>query len=368
MNSFFGPWATAIHVGNGSRLSGFWAKRLGMLSTAKSDGRRPVTCGVALAICVGAVIWPTCQLVGTRDGAAVRGKQESDAAKTFSVCGVALNAEKQPLADVDIRIYKTFPMREELIARTRSDTKGRFRFNELSRQRDGHIYFKLTASAPGLASRVTILPRAGREGLVRFDPVLSRPATLRGKVFGPDGKPVEGAYVYVPPFKEWVPGVCSARSDANGFFQIDDLEPWAPPEGNADLAVTLTGDALEYASGGGRYLRTYHPDLGSRLVVYTHVPTTVFVRFDRPTVVTGRVLYRGTQQPAQNIVVSGRYIQVRTDERGFYRMVVQPFEAIREVTVKPKKSGWRSDSISFVPIPGAKIQLPDLFLYRLKKK
>lgn len=285
---------------------------------------------------------------------------ESTTTTTFD--GVVLDPYKQPLADAHVRLYESFTFEEVFFAETRTDSNGRFSIEEFPTERAGRWYCKLIVSSPTFATRV-ITPATTEvdgENLSHLEIALSVPASLRGRVVGPDFKPVSGADVFAPPFKSPVPGAHSAKTDVNGYFQIPDLQPW--DSGEADVAAVAATVARNgsFVSGLSKGLRVRHPEFGNGGVGYTKVPSTVFMRFDRPMVISGRVLHAGTRKPLADVPVAGGSMQTTTNRDGRYRLLVQHRD--EQIEIEPQRRDWTGNTISIKVTPGAKAEVDDILI------
>lgn len=263
---------------------------------------------------------------------------------SFDISGIVLDPQKKPIADADIRLLETYAFSEKERARTSTDREGKFAMKNVPQDQVGLWRYTLAVSAPSLASRVVFVPFSPKEP-VHFELQLSAPAALRGRVVDADGRAVEGAMLWTPPLKQPVPGVHTATSDVNGFFQIADLDRWI-----------AGSDGL----GDGKYLlRLHHPKHGKKLVPYNQVPASISIRFNSPMRLSGQVFDQQSGLPVGGAVVRAAYVETMTNADGRYELIVQPMD---ELSVQAELKGNESQSISVTGKPGAAVTLADLFL------
>ena len=289
----------------------------------------------------------------TADGAPPKVEAVVPKGPTSTMSGVVLDPHKQPLADAHVRVYESFTFREDFLAETATDSSGKFSIQGIPLEREGRWYCKLIVSSPTFATRVTTPATTGTsaEGLADLEIVLSVPSSLRGRVVGPDFKPVSGADIFAPPFKVPVPGAHSTKTDVNGYFEIRDIEPWDSGE-VAAAGLALAGDRKTevIAYGVSHVLRVRHPDFGNGTAEYRQVPLTLLVRLQEPMEVTGRILDSRTSTPLEDIPVTCGSMLSTTDADGRYRLRVQPRD--ESIQIEPMRIGWSENSISIKAIPG----------------
>ncbi len=227
-----------------------------------------------------------------------------------TVSGDVVDEDKHPVPEADVRIYETNYRRESerLLQRTFTDAKGRFRL-DMPTTHDGRPYStpcKLTVSKKGFASLVlgTYKPLPP----LFSELVLSKPESLRGRVTGPEGQPIAGADVWTPSIKEPIAGIESAKTDANGYFDIPDLMAWKDdgmPMFEALPTAKQLAEAKTRAKPGTNklFLRVRHPDYGTKLGPYSQIPDAVNVKFDKPAIIIGRVVDQSTGKPFRGILV-----------------------------------------------------------------
>lgn len=384
MKPAFGPWTTSMHPGSKVELSTFWKRRIAMLALLDSGRQRisgiatfSLICAAVLALGVptlrtgraetqpqvtDSAAAPERSNLDDKPSAQDAEEQVTDGA-TFTIKGVVLSPTKEPIAGADVRVYETFTWSERLFAETKTDEHGRFQFESIPRKREGRWYARVVAIAPPFASRVVMTPALPSRDSLDYELELSEASSIKGWVVGPDQKPVSGAVVYTPSFKIAVPGVHSARTNDEGYFEVDDVPAW---DSAARDAATLQQYGELQSWGEKRALRIRHPDYGRVTTLYSQVPTSVFVRFDRPMVVTGRIVYSGHREPAEGLqVTSGAaYAPVRTEEDGRYRLVMQPTERAGIGLVDGDLRG----RTTFAGIQGASIELPDLYVSRPQRQ
>ncbi len=165
--------------------------------------------------------------------------------------------------------------------------------------------------------------------------VLSKSQSLRGRITGPEGQPVAGADVWYPWLKAPT-GVQSARTDANGYYEISDLAAWQDdgmPLVDGSPTAEQLADAKARAIPGSNklLLRVRHTDYGSKLAGFSRVPDTVNVTFVKPAVVTGQVVGQSNERPLAGIVVrlfvshgpADAWSEASSDNQGRFRLLFQ---------------------------------------------
>ncbi|MFO1096043.1 MAG: carboxypeptidase regulatory-like domain-containing protein [Planctomycetaceae bacterium] len=275
-----------------------------------------------------------------------------DQQATTTYTGTVVDPSGKPLANAEVRVYEAFTWTEHFLAETRTDRLGRFEITGIPQEEEGRWYCQLIVGAPGFATRV-ITPAISGKSTIELDNIaLSKPAILSGRVLDPDGKPVRGAEVYGPGFKEFVPNAHSAKTDENGFFRIADLYPW-----KSGTAV----DGGPVRSDEEMTLRIHHPEFGKALVGYRSVPSNLNVRLQWPIIVTGRVLNSRTRDPLADILVAGGNSSTTTDVEGCYRLLIQPRENT-PLEVKTFQLGWSEASAPVQAAPGESAEASDLLI------
>ena len=172
----------------------------------------------------------------------------------------------------------------------------------------------------------------------RFSKVytLPQPQSLRGRITGPEGQPIAGADVWTPPLAEPVPGFQCAKTDVNGDFEIPDVKAWQDdgmPAFSSVPTPELFAEIKATAKPGTnkQCLRVWHPDYGTKLGLYSQVPATVNVKFEKPAIVTGRVVDQSTRKPLDGIAARLQteadpvfaYTDAITDGNGGFRLLLQ---------------------------------------------
>ena len=266
-----------------------------------------------------------------KEGSKAESKAE-DASNGRYASGVVVDDHKRAVEGAEVRLYETNRQwsSERFLRKTLTDAKGRFRLSLSLGEKHGN---KLTVTKRGFASLVFW----GSPLDVFHELSLSKPQSLRGRVTGPDGQPVRGADVWTPDLEEPITGIESAKTDANGYFEIPDLEAWQG-EGNGGLLSTPTPEhraeikAQEKLDSITQALRVGHPDYGVKLGQYSQVPATVNVAFHKPAIVTGRVVDQSAGTPLRGFLARLQnadgnpdfaYADAITDERGGFRVLLQ---------------------------------------------
>jgi beta-lactamase regulating signal transducer with metallopeptidase domain/5-hydroxyisourate hydrolase-like protein (transthyretin family) len=307
-------------------------RRIRMIATY----RKPTAVGKAL----GALLLLALAALGLTDAAAQApsktGEDQAPAAvkapegKTIAIAGVCQDEEGKPLAGVQVALYRR-DNRKTTMERLRTEASGddgRVQFRDLPSPptEPGHIDWSyiIAAVKPGKGSIIWSLFAVSLKDPIVFK--MQPAATLKGRVTDASGKPVAGAEVWArSPYNEFVDGVCSTRTDADGRFAITDMAAWGPdvhkPKPSAD---GKTGTALV-----GCYFDVSHPNYAHVRPMYRNMPDTVDVVLPLAGTIDGKVVDQISGQPAADVVVSmqgtnamkdGGYQQTLTDSKGKYRL------------------------------------------------
>jgi hypothetical protein len=373
MSNKFGPWVTPINAGMNPQLSSFWKRRLRMLVSASQTSsmlsrRNLIWLGVAAILMI---VLPTLRFASAVDESA-KGTEQNDnlskvpdpksSADASHIWGVILDKNKQPISDADVRIYEVNFQRqtETLVHKTMSDDEGKFRLKLPAEKKSCH----LTVCKRGFASRV----------IGPYDPlpsefselILSEPKTLRGRVFGPEGQPIAGAVVWTPSLKEPVDGIESAKTDANGDYEIPDLAAWKD-DGMPVFQGTDTPEQIAELKARAipgtnkRLLRVWHPDYGTQLAGYSQIPDVVNVSFKKPSIVIGHVIDQATGKPIGGLLVCLEWLKIGkwegrtiTDESGKFRLLLQ---GEGEGKIYFKREKWKSPERTVDTVSGATFDL-----------
>jgi hypothetical protein len=153
---------------------------------------------------------------------------------------------------------------------------------------------------------------------------------LSGRVTDPDGEPIAGADVFIDSYPSNLPieGVFSARTDADGRYELSDLRIW-----DADKVEPVEVGEGVFEQATGCFYTVQHPDFAMIRPMYTKVPSTIDVTLQPAAIIEGRVTDQVTGRPAAGALVSmqmtndsdrknqgGASQRVTTDENGRYRL------------------------------------------------
>jgi hypothetical protein len=378
MKTPYGPWATSIDAGGNPQLSAFWRRRMTRLvATSRTSpvlSRRCFACLLAVGAMMLAV--PTFRSATIVADEAAKGAVQPDtkadaptpdaASDAPCISGVVVDGDKRPVQEALVCMFETSHTRESehLLRKTHTDAQGGFRLLLPSEKK----LCKLTISKKGFASRVIGPYHPLPPEFAEF--VLSAPQSLRGRVTGPDGQPIAGADVWTPFLRVPIAGIHSAKTDANGYYEIPDLMAW---DGDAmpmfDTPPTpeqlKEAEARVRAARGTKkiLLRVRHPDYGRKLGPYSRIPETVDVSFDRPAVVTGRLVDPSTGKPLAGILAklqedkTHAYAQTATDEGGVFRLLLQGSGACR---LWFEGENWRSPERTVQVVSGSTLDVSEI--------
>lgn len=295
------------------------------------------------------------------------GNQTETEIATFDITGVVLSQHKMPLADAEVRLFEAYAHSQKLHSRTRTDRDGKYAFKDIPQEKykEGMAWYAIAVSANSFASRIVYVPQRQSEPF-HLELELPVPASLRGRVVDPEGQPVEGAEIWTPTLKAPIPGLYSATTTANGYFQINDLPPWnSADEAFARASAGPPATARPEASVGSYVLRVRHANFGLKLVPYSQVPISLYVRFDRPMRLSGRVIDGESREPVRGAEVWGEGMGAITDTEGRYQVIVQPRE---NALVQAHMGKAKSQLLHFEIVPGGALELSDLFLNSPKSR
>lgn len=127
---------------------------------------------------------------------------------------------------------------------------------------------------------------------------------LRGHVTNANGDPLNDALVYFQPpstfGRQSVAGICCARTDEKGLYEISDLKAWSAPSDAGRFRVTR-GNLRTRVEGEivPEYLIvwTYHPNYGLKRGKCQRIPGTMDVQMSKAGTLEGRITDMTTGQP-----------------------------------------------------------------------
>ena len=145
-----------------------------------------------------------------------------------------------------------------------------------------------------------------------------------------------GADVWTPELVGPLAGVQSAKTDANGYFDISDVEAWKD-DGTRPWTKSRPPGRTAPTGTAFRCLRVWRADYGLKIGNYSQVPATVNVSFEKPASVIGRAFDRAAAKPLSGALVELEtaltevnaaknvygHDEAVTDEHGNFRLVIQ---------------------------------------------
>jgi protocatechuate 3,4-dioxygenase beta subunit len=317
--------------------------------------------------------------------------------------GLVLDDKQSPIAgaDVDLFLVNRHDSIRKQLEKAKSDADGRYRFDnviDIAKQYpDGKIpplddlpdeFLQLTARAPGRVSftMLDVPQRVAKFGTLQMIP-LPAAATIRGRVTDRAGKPVENALVTVghDTFSQWE-GAKSDRTDADGNYEIDDVEPFDMATFRKQQEEQRRRMEQQLAQGANSYLTwsappvltVEHPNFAVKKTSYDAIPGNKNVQLDPPAIIEGRVIDGETGQPAAGVIVgvgtsrtgdllpnadaiySYHRAATRSDEGGKYRFSTLPAGTYDAWAEKPGRLNEGATGITAVADKTATV--PDLKL------
>ena len=246
----------------------------------------------------------------------------------------------------------------KLLARKPSSANGSYRFDHVIEEKEISPERKVSPDEQSRNSVEVVIRSAGyssrsfalatkdvaRQGI--FHICEMEPACkFTGRVTGSDGKPVKDARVRMEDAvlsSRWKE-INSARTDAEGKFEIDDLMA-----SQTEQSSRIPRHVVKLA---GRYgseiciqqpsLLVEHPDFAARHVYVDTMPGNVDVQLKLPAILEGRVVFNGTGKPVANariqattvidispransFVAKSYDVSTTTDNGGNYRFAALP--------------------------------------------
>ncbi len=241
--------------------------------------------------------------------------QRNDVPQSITITGVCLDENKRPLADVRLHLIEidyNSRLQNEL-EELRSDAQGEFHFkpipyDELDRQRYqlNQLILWVVARLPGKATAIRRLDASaigakneltgfaldrqrtnyGTPADEKLQLTLPPAGTLRGQVKDASGQPVAGAAVSASyPMLKFISGVRNAVTDADGRYEISDLQCWDATKRDAHLE-----DAGYEAYPTQLYAGASCEGFATQGMLYNQVPGTMDITLHRPAKVEGQVV------------------------------------------------------------------------------
>ncbi len=294
--------------------------------TRSATIRGPIAAGVLVGCCLlgltdakpPSAIQSPKDAAGQAAPAQIAASNKPAVASDYAIRGRCIDhTDNAPLAGMNILLFKaegrTSPPVE--VARTVTDAKGLFEFTGLAPPRPGDRPDSLTYGAfakgrgrPYGVQFFTSPPRKPEEMEIRM---ARDKASVIGRVMNDKGQPVAQATVFQKYFQQGaIPGVLSAQTDADGWFEIDDLPVW------------------RFENGDHAYLTIVHPDYPETSAHTDVLPADIRVKLPTGCIVTGSVTDGITGQRAVGSVVTlqnavrGDQTVAATDAAGRFRAVV----------------------------------------------
>jgi beta-lactamase regulating signal transducer with metallopeptidase domain/tetratricopeptide (TPR) repeat protein/protocatechuate 3,4-dioxygenase beta subunit len=325
------------------------------------------------------------------------------------VGGFVVDEKLQPIAQAKVSVYRTNwrDMTQKLIAEKSTDATGKVRFDQvldLAKEFPGgkippdnsvgEELLQVIVRAPGRVTNSHLQPlhlfaRRGEPLLIIMPPA----ATLRGRVTGPNDKPVAGALVSVGTgsLAPWAEAM-SARTNADGNYVIDDVPPFDLKSRAEQEAAMRSGKNAAMAEFRALppllNLTVEHPDFAVAQDQVEKTPGTRDVQLQPAAILVGRVVLGDSGKPAggARVWVAGHHQKLsetkhddagnndeqrlfamsfytastRADADGKYRLTSLPTGYYH---VSAETPGWVSVGLRDVTAePGKTNEVPDLTL------
>jgi hypothetical protein len=262
--------------------------------------------------------------------------------------------DNKPLAGMAILLFKgegrTSPPVK--IAETSTDSKGRFEFKGLEPPREGERLDALTygvfAKGGGRPWGVQFTSSSSRKPEEMEIRMAREKATLIGQVTNEKDQPVAGATVFQKYFEQGaVPGILSAKTDRDGFFEMPDLPLW------------------KWQDGDHAYVTIVHPDYPETSAKAEVLPADIRVKLQTGCVVAGSVVDSVTGKPGAGAVLtleelgSSHQTIVGTDAKGNFRVAVAEGRYAIRVEAKDRVCVAKNDQEC---LAGETVKLPTMTL------
>ena len=287
----------------------------------------------------------------------------------ITFAGLCHDDHGQPVADAELSLFlrDDEALSDARLQSIRTDRAGRFRFKSVATFREGHTRtsYWLSATARGRATVVLYQSALRSQDADQLQIAMSEAASVRGKITGPDGQPVEGAKVWTISTLRPIEGINTVTSNAEGLFEIADLKKC---DGKP---VPVLGHPGAFSQTGS-LLVIQHPRFAKAMVAFSQAPSTVNVTLQPPAVIEGRVVYGDTKTPAAGVRLFAQPTkenellhslgQATTDALGRYR-----FDSLTagkyNVLLFTHKDDYTMEALdSFEATSGTKKTAPDLRL------
>lgn len=243
------------------------------------------------------------------------------------IVGHCLDENGQHLAQVDVSLYVVDELGStgDLLARTTGDGNGNFAFPAAAvreklfpggatpkpgaKNADGRMLIAVAQRAGHASARefMAVPSNLDTEIVLPFE--MKPAATLRGRVTGPDDKPVAGALVFAGnSIEDRLEGIRSSRTDANGQYAINDVEPFDAAEFERQQearrqAARQPGGETNTFFQRRPELTVEHPDFARKIVQHNSIPGDTNIKLEPPATIAGRVVYGDSGRPAAGLRV-----------------------------------------------------------------
>jgi hypothetical protein len=278
---------------------------------------------------------------------AARYAKDLDLPKEITLNVACVAEDGRPIADAEVIVYEIDPwtLESKPAASQRTNSVGTCRFDKVPTadatinrvlRGPGNEVCSVAAKAAGRASAIRYLTtRNVADSAAMVALVMPRAQTLSGRVTDANGKPIRGASVYSrgAAWKQPVPGICFAKTDEGGYYEITDIGEWTPPPDAGQTHSQMINEKIGRSWVVPDYfvLYVHHPDYGLKQAECHRVPGVTKIQMEEPGILTGRVVDATTKQPLAGVSL---FVEAQppfkpygcswgvTDQNGAYRIAV----------------------------------------------
>ncbi|MHC4569133.1 MAG: carboxypeptidase-like regulatory domain-containing protein, partial [Planctomycetota bacterium] len=295
-------------------------------------------------------------------------RSEDTASQQTTISGRCLDPEGRPLSDARVLVFSMDDV-PALVAESKTDFRGQFKLGPVA---------SLTEEDTGRRRYLVFVPPDDhgpawkeihnyQQSISLLELKTYEPAQVFGTIVTENSRPVDGAQVWV---RQIIPPEATEdpNSRANDFFTPAPLPSWSTTTGS-DGAFRIAG----IVDGARIQLFVSHSDLAGSFV-YVKPGRDVSIGVQPAAVITGRVLYGKTGQPAAGVKVQAQgvehisipggmmtnWAQTVTDDQGRYELRSL---GANKYNIWAQAEDFTAAALSsFKTEPGRTHQAPDILL------